>query len=160
MSIVGRRDGSLLIDVDEIGKSTVLGVGPRLAGASARWTDSGTIALAKKEWPARPWPPGTPLEPGRPVTVLGGNSVTLFVEPERAPGHHQEAVAGIETTHNAVGICKETVRGLTEPGAVLHNGVLWRARADRNTEVIAEGESVRVLERDGAVLIVRRADTA
>ena len=158
--VIGRRDGSLLVDVDEIGKSTVLDAVPKLTGRRGVWTGPGAVALAKKEWPARPWPPGTPLEPGRPVTVLGGNSMTLFVEPERAPGHHQEAVAGVEATHNAVGICKETVRGLTEPGTVLHNGILWRARADRTTEIIAKGESVRVLERDGAVLIVGRADTA
>lgn len=158
--VIGRRDESLLVDVDEIGKSTVLGAGPKLAGRHGVWAGSGEITLAKKKWPARPWPPGTPLEPGKPVTILGGNSITLFVEPQREPGHHQEAVTGVEAAHKAVGICKETVRGLTEPGAVLHNGVLWRARANLNTEIIAEGESVRILERDGAVLIVCRVDTA
>lgn len=158
--VIGRRDESLLVDVVEVSESAIPVAGPKLVGKSAVWTGRGTVARAKKEWPARPWPPDTRLEPGKPVTILGGNSVTLFVEPEREPGHHQDAVTGIEASHDATAICRETVRGLTRPGTVLHRGVLWRARANLKTEIITEGERVRVLERDGAMLVVCRAESA
>ncbi len=157
--IVGRCDGVLLVDVDEIGKSTVVGPGPKLAGRAGIWAGPAAVTIAKRDWPAMAWPPSTPLEKGKPVTILGGNSQVLIVEPQREPGHHQEAVGGVEAAHTAVGICKETVQGLAEPGTVLHHGVLWRARADRTTEVIAAGERVQIMERDGAVLIVRRSET-
>jgi membrane protein implicated in regulation of membrane protease activity len=48
---------------------------------------------------------------------------------------------------------------LNPRGSVRIKGETWKARLQPGTEAVAAGEEVRVVDRDGLVLIVRRQET-
>ena len=146
--IVGRLGMTLLVEKGNHHNSVVSSRLVELVGKNGIWDQNGHVQIDKTLWPAQEWPRGIRIQPGRTVAVVGVKAQTLLVKPEA------DVVKELENLEGLIGVCKHQIEGLSQPGSVLINDVIWRARADHESTKITEGQLIEVVEMDGATMVV------
>lgn len=147
--VIGRFGTTLLVEKDKNYHSAGFSRLAELVGKNGIWEQEGHILIDKTPWSAQSWPPGIRIKYGRTVVVVGVKAQTLLVKPEVDVIKEPDDLVGI------IGVCKEPIKGLNQPGSVQINDTTWRARADHESTKIATGQFIEVVEMDGMIMLVK-----
>ena len=148
VAVIGRHGTVLLVRLGEAGAQPDLARIDQVIGAPATWAGGGRVTVRGATGPAVIWPPGAKFASGQPVTIIGLDRRKLIVEAAGGTKKKSGDFVG------SLGVCKEAIVGRREPGTADIEGVLWTARAFKEGLRIEPDQAVRVVEMDGAVVIV------
>lgn len=148
--VIGRRDMTLLVEKTSAKRSKLLKLSGRLIGKHATWIYDHKIILADRAWRALYFPPDDLMGVGQTVKIIGLTAKGILVERDQDFGVDPARIIGM------IAVCREAIEEPELAGAANLNGVAWSARSWNGKETIPVGDLVRVVEVDGAVLMVEK----